>query len=143
MTDVYVIGSLRSRHVVEVAQALRSEGLDVFDDWFAAGPEADDFWQSYETARGRTYAEALEGKAAKNVFEFDRKNLDRAKCVVLVLPAGKSAHMEFGRAVGQGKPAFVYFSEGEPERWDVMYRFATKVCFTEKDLRGAVRWAIR
>jgi len=39
---LYLIGSLRNPRVPEVAEILRWNGHLVFDDWYAAGPEADD-----------------------------------------------------------------------------------------------------
>lgn len=124
---IYVIGSLRNPNIPTVGEALRKAGHEVFDDWYAAGPEADDYWQKYEKGRGRSFQEALQGYAARNVFAFDRKHLDRAEAVVLVLPAGKSGHLEFGYSLGRGKPGFILL-DGEPERYDVMYQFASAVC---------------
>lgn len=124
---IYVIGSLRNLNIPTVGEALRKAGHEVFDDWYAAGPEADDYWQKYEKGRGRSYQEALQGYAARNVFAFDKKHLDRAEAVVLVLPAGKSGHLEFGYSLGRGKPGFILL-DGEPERYDVMYQFASAVC---------------
>jgi nucleoside 2-deoxyribosyltransferase len=125
---IYLIGSLRNDALTGVARALRSEGFPIWDDWRSASPAGDDQWQQYETERGRTYDEALSGAAAYHTFTWDMENLQRATAVVLVLPAGKSAHMEFGWAIGKRKPAFVYFTE-EPERWDVMYKLANGVYF--------------
>ena len=138
MSVVYLIGSLRGKLVEQAAKALRAAGYEVFDDWFAAGPEADDHWQRYSNERGHTYKEALAGHAAQNVFAFDKKHLDRADIVVLVLPAGKSAHLELGYAIGQGKPGFVLFDE-VPERYDVMYNFANAVCFSVDELLGEIK----
>lgn len=125
---LYVIGSLRSQRVPQVAAALREAGHEVFDDWFAAGPEADDYWQLYELSKGHCMAQALQGHAARNVFEFDKRHLDASDAAVLVLPAGKSAHLELGYMLGKGKRGYVLY-EAEPERWDVMYLFATGVFF--------------
>lgn len=122
---VYLIGSLRNPAVPAVAEMLRSHDIDVFDDWFAAGPHADDCWRDYEMQRGRTYEQALEGYAAKHVFDFDRRHLERCDGAVLMLPAGKSGHLELGFMAGRGKPTFVLLDN--PERWDVMYQFATGV----------------
>ena len=127
MRKIYIMGSLRNPRIPIIANRFEKEGHDVFADWFASGPETDDYWKTYEESRGRTYFQALKGKAAKNTFEFDKKWLDWADTVVMVLPAGRSAHMEFGRAVGQGKPAYVLFDEEPVDRWDVMYQFATDV----------------
>jgi nucleoside 2-deoxyribosyltransferase len=60
------------------------------------------------------------------VFEYDRGHLDRCDAALLVLPAGKSGHLELGYMAGRGKPVYIYFPS-EPERFDVMYKFATKV----------------
>jgi hypothetical protein len=131
MKSVYVIGSLRNDNVTTVARNLREYGLDVFDDWYAAGPEADDHWRDYEKSRNGDYSAALRGYAANHVFEFDKSHLDRCDAAVLVYPAGKSAHLELGYFVGQGKPGYVLL-DGEPERYDVMTKFATAV-FTSLD----------
>lgn len=132
---VYVVGSLRNPRVPQVANELRRHGLDVFDDWFAAGEFADDAWKAYEQGRGRTFVEALKGLAAEHVFNFDLEHLDDADVVVVVAPAGKSAHTEMGYAIGSNKPVFVLMEE-EPakDRWDVMLRFATDFARNVDDL---------
>ncbi len=126
MKSVYIIGSLRNANVPVVAQAFRAKGWDAFDDWFAAGPEADDWWQKYENAKGHKVKEALAGYAAQNVFAYDKRHIDRCSVGLLVLPAGKSGHLELGYLLGQGKPGYILL-DGEPERFDVMYNFATAV----------------
>ncbi len=131
--SVYIGGSMRNPRVPEVAKRLREAGFDAFDDWHCVGPEADDFWQKYEKDRGRTYEEALHGPHAMNVFEFDKGHLDRCDAFVLVMPAGKSGHMELGYMAGQGKDCYVLFDK-EPERYDIMYLFANDVFFHEEDL---------
>jgi hypothetical protein len=137
---IYLIGSLRNPQVPVVGQALRAAGHEVFDDWFAAGPIADDSWRDYEKARGHSFAEALEGYAAYHVYDFDYTHLNRATAGVLILPAGKSCHIEFGYLAGQSKPVFVLLNE-TVERWDVMYRFANKACKTVEELLDALHHA--
>lgn len=125
--NVYLTGSLRNPTIPALAAKLRAVGHSVFDDWHCAGPRADDHWQSYEQARGRTYPEALDGHAAWHTFDYDRVHIKVCDALVLVMPAGKSSHLEAGYAKGIGKLVYVLFTEGYPERWDVMYRFADKV----------------
>jgi hypothetical protein len=131
--SLYVIGSLRNPGIPVFATALRKHGIDVFDDWFAAGPKADDHWKEYEVARGRTYPEALAGYPAGQVFRYDKSHLDRCQAAVLVLPAGKSGHLELGYFIGSGKPGFI-LKPADDDRWDVMYRFANKVVFSVDEL---------
>lgn len=138
MTSIYLIGSLRNREVIKLGNELRKRGFDPFDSWIAAGPEADDYWMDYANQRGLSYKEALNDYSARNVFEFDRSHLDRCDCAVLVLPAGKSAHIEMGYMVGSGKFVFVYFPS-VPDRYDVMYNFATEVCFSMEELLDSIR----
>lgn len=127
---IYVIGSLRNPEIPKIGKAIREVGHDAFDDWFAAGPHADDCWRDYERQRGHTYIEALDGHAARHVFGFDKYHLDTSDAGVLVLPAGKSGHLELGYLSGQGKPTYILLDgadNAEEFRYDVMYCFATKV----------------
>lgn len=129
MTKVlYLIGSLRNERVPELAKQLRRElsDVEVFDDWYAAGPEADDCWKEYETSRQRDYISALSGHAARHVFEFDKYHIDRCTHALLVLPAGKSGHMEIMYAqYGSGAKTAILLAEDV--RWDVMYQFIPTV----------------
>jgi hypothetical protein len=136
---IYMIGSLKNEKIPHIAKEIRelSETFDVFDDWFSPGPEADDFWRNFEKVRGSTYKQALRNYAGKHIFEFDKFHIDRADIGVLVMPAGKSGHMELGYLIGRCKTCFVYFEE-EPERWDVMYQFVYEnggnLCFNKEEL---------
>jgi nucleoside 2-deoxyribosyltransferase len=130
---IYLMGSLRNPKVVEVGNFLRENGFDTFDDWASAGSVADENWRDYEKQRGRTYKQALQGYAAKHIFALDKRHLDLCDVGVLLMPAGKSAHLELGYLLGKGKPGFVLFDE-EPERYDVMYQFATDIVFNKEDL---------
>lgn len=130
MRSIYVIGSLRNDNIPKIANEIeRHLGIEAFDDWYSPGPETDDRWRDHEMARGNPFPVALYGYHARNVFEFDKRHLDRCDAAVLVMPAGKSGHLELGYMVGKGKPAYVLF-DGVPERWDIMYQFATGVFFS-------------
>jgi hypothetical protein len=125
MKSIYLIGSLRNPDIPKTAAAIRAgTRLEVFDDWYAAGPIADDSWRDYEQGKGHNFPQALAGYAARHVFSFDQHHLNRCDSAVLCLPAGKSGHLELGYMAGLGKPTFILM-EGEPERFDVMYQFAT------------------
>lgn len=136
MTKVlYLIGSLRNPKIPELAKRLRKlPDLEVFDDWYAAGEEADDCWKEYEQARGRSYQEALEGHAARHVFEFDKSHLDRATHVLLVLPAGKSGHMEIMYGAYGAKAKAAILLDPEDVRWDVMYQFIPTILSSEEEI---------
>jgi hypothetical protein len=135
---IYLIGSLRNPEAPRMANKLRAEGLSVFSDWIASGEEADEKWQKYEQGRGLSYIEALYAPFATHVFQFDREWLDKATVGVLIYPAGKSAHLELGYLAGQGKKTYIVLDK-EPERWDVMLRFATKVVGSYEELLNELK----
>lgn len=133
---VYIVGSLRNGHVPILANFIRKEAkIEVFDDWYAAGPEADDYWKKYEQEKGLSYRQALQGAAARNVFEFDKRNILASSHVLLVLPAGKSGHLELGWAAGKGKQTAILLDD--PDRWDVMYQFADYVLLNNHEV---IQW---
>lgn len=122
---IYLIGSLRNREaVIELATKLEAQtGFEFFADWTAPGPFADDFLRDMAKARGWDHIRTLSSYAAKHVCAFDRHHLDRADAALLLLPCGKSCHLELGYVAGQGKPTYVYMPD-PPERVDVMYNLA-------------------
>lgn len=134
---IYLIGSLRNARVPLMASLLRDQGHDVFDDWYAAGPEADDKWRDYEQGKGNDLVAALDGYAAKHVYEFDLSHLKRCDAGILLLPSGRSGHLELGFMAGLGKKTYILL-DGEPDRYDVMYRFATQCCRTTEELLDVV-----
>lgn len=135
---VYLIGSLGNVAVPSTAATLRAAGHEVFASWYAAGPEADRHWEAYERGRGLTFEQALRDHAAQSVFNFDRSHLDRCDAAVLLMPAGRSGHLELGYAIGKGKRGFICHPN-EPERWDVMAAFAERVCIGVDELVEALK----
>jgi len=134
LKSIYLIGSMKNPQVPLVANRIEKEiGIEAFCDWASPGPDADEYWRDYEKLRGRTFKEAFNGYHARNVFDFDKKHLDRTDGVLMVMPGGKSAHLELGYVVGCGKPAFILFDK-EPERFDVMLRFATDIFMSEDEM---------
>jgi hypothetical protein len=135
---IYLIGSLRNPKVTELGRRLRADGYEVFDQWYASGPEADDKWKEYEVSCGHTFEEALAQDFARTVFEFDLSHIKASDTVVLVCPAGKSGHLEFGWAVRDGKKGYILL-DPQVDRWDMMYQFAHRVLRTPEELITQLR----
>ncbi len=59
----------------------------------------------------------------QRAFKEDKGFIDWAEAVVMILPCGRSAHLEAGYAKGCGKKLFIWgeFPKGQ---WEVMYGFA-------------------
>lgn len=130
---IYLIGSLRNPEIPKVAAQLRAYGLDVFDQWYSAGPAADDYLRDHFLAQGMNHKQILETAAARNIFEFDKRHLEKADQVVLLMPCGKSGFLELGWVLGKGKPGYILFNE-DPERIDVMFQFGTKIVYSVEEL---------
>jgi hypothetical protein len=140
MSTIYLIGSLRNAKIPQIGVILRADGHDVFDDWHAGGKEADDEWKRYEQIRGRSYREALGGYPAWHTFDYDRHHIHRCDVGVLVCPAGKSGHLELGYMIGRGQRGYILLEgEPDPDRWDLMYKFAHGIALDVEELQEMVR----
>lgn len=133
---LYLIGSLRNERIPKLAQKLREENphTEVFDDWYSAGPEADDYWKAHQQSKGLEYKDALAGWAARNVFDFDTYHLARSTHALLVLPAGKSGHMEIMYAQYAVGSKTAILLDPENVRWDVMYQFIPTILNNDSEI---------
>jgi hypothetical protein len=70
-------------------------------------------------------------------FKNDMMKLHDADCVVLLLPSGRSAHIEAGICMGLGKPVYIYIPVfDEPE---LMYLAARGIFFKLEELAEALQ----
>ena len=125
---VYIATSWRMENTaVLLARRLREEGFEV--DCFCenrAGryvfrwPELVDKEEDLKNYDAKSF---IDDPRVRRAFKEDKKWLDWADVCVLLLPSGRSAHLEAGYAKGQGKKLYVLggFIKGE---FDVMYNFA-------------------
>lgn len=117
---VYVASSWRNEHQQDVVAALRGDGHDVYDfknpepgDHGFAWSEVDPDWKKWTTDR---FSKALDHPIAAAGFGKDMRALEACGACVLVLPCGRSAHLELGWAAGQGRLTIVYSPKlEEPE----------------------------
>lgn len=139
---IYLAGSLANDKIKALGTMLREsiDSIHVFDAWAAAHPEADECWRKYsKESRDQTFGRAIRDHAGSQVFNFDRLNLLAADVLVLVLPCGKSGHLEAGyiaglREAGFGKKVLAYVGD-DPDRYDVMYAFFDQIITNEEHLR--------
>ena len=83
----------------------------------------------------------LKVEEPQKAFKQDKEMIDWADVVVMVLPCGKSSHLEAGYAVGSGKKLFILgeFPKGE---FDVMYGFADLLTRDLEDIKHALGGSI-
>jgi len=78
----------------------------------------------------------LEDERTMKAFKEDKKWLDWCDTCLLLLPAGKSSHLEAGYAVGIGKRLIIYqdwYPDGE---FDVMYGFSDLITDNFHEVMG-------
>jgi nucleoside 2-deoxyribosyltransferase len=137
---IYVASSWRNNLQPEVVQRLRAEGHEVYDfknprpdDRGFHWSDIDPNWQQWTPEQFR---EALDHPIAINGFESDYGAMDWADAGVMVMPCGRSAHIEAGYFNGAGKPLVILLSDGEPE---LMYRMASVLCLSIDEVVEALR----
>lgn len=135
---VYVASSWRNDKQPGVVSALRAAGHDVYDfkqpvpgDNGFHWSEIDPNWKEWTPEQ---FSKALDHPIALAGYKKDIGALESCDVCVLVMPCGRSAHLEAGFALGASKPTFILLSDGEPE---LMYRMA-QVCLTISDIVDAV-----
>lgn len=132
---IYVASSWRNTYQSVVVETLRRAGHDVYDFRNPAPGDKGFSWtQCVEDKqwlkdpaifrdRVLTHPIAIAG------FEKDMTALRAADATVLVLPCGRSAHLELGWAAGAGQKSIVLLDDpmSEPE---LMYKMNTMICTT-------------
>lgn len=105
---VYIASSWRNPYVLDTWNMLQAVGIEAYNFKDAEGFHWSDIDPKYEGVGGpdsrvntSEYKRMLKSPVARKGFARDMEALERATHLVLVLPCGKSAHLEAGWAVGQ------------------------------------------
>lgn len=131
MARIYVASSWRNPHQPSVVHTLRAAGHEVYDfrNPFNGVPgfawsEIDPDWQEWSARR---YRELLTtSPIAARGFISDLRGMQWADTCLLVLPCGRSAHLEAGWFCGQGKRTVILTRDGEEP--ELMALLATDIC---------------
>lgn len=126
-----------------MVRLLREAGCEVYD--FRQDPDGTKGFQSWgllgegdhTTWSTATFRDVLtQNMLARGFFERDMSALREADVCVLVLPCGKSAHLELGWAAGAGKKSVVLL-EGKTEP-ELMYLMADHICTSGAEVLRAL-----
>ena len=137
---IYLASSWRNERQPEVLACLRDAGHDVYDFRNPAPgnmgfhwSEIDPNWKNWHRA---DYLAALRTQIAADGYSHDWSAMQWADTGVLLLPSGRSAHLEAGYFVGANKPLHILLTERqEPE---LMYRMADSICLSETELLAEI-----
>ncbi len=133
---VYVASSWRNPMQPAVCAILKAAGIDHYD---FRNPEGGTgfAWRQVKTDRPSVagiatkgsdweerdeYLRMIDHPRAREGFAADFAAMQRASHVVMVLPCGKSAHLEAGWAIGAGKPTAIMLED--PVEPELMYLLA-------------------
>ena len=137
---VYPASSWRNILQPHVVEVLRTDGHETYDfrhpepgdngfHWSAI----DERWKQWTP---EAFSEGLDHPEAERGFELDMRALEWCDACVLILPCGKSAHLELGYAAGAGKLTVVYMpAADEPE---LMYRMCDYIATDITQVRLAL-----
>jgi len=132
---IYVASSWRNYRQPAVVQRLREDGHEVYGVRASefAWSEIDPAWRNWNA---RQFVAALQHPVAAQGFDNDMAALCAAEATVLLMPCGRSAHLELGYAVGRGQRTAVLLEEhgSDPE---LMYRMAGLVT---DSLEALIAW---
>lgn len=137
MARIYVASSWRNPFQPDVVSALREAGHAVYDfrnpfngiKGFAWS-DIDPGWQDWSAAG---YRDALtKHPVAARGFVSDLRGMQWADTCVLVLPCGRSAHLEAGWFCGQGKRCIILTRDGEEP--ELMALLATDICISLREV---------
>lgn len=134
----YLASSWRNPMQPAVSAVLTAAGIDHYDfrnpapdvsgfSWFEIDPR----WQQWTAAQ---YVAALEHPVAVEGYRRDFEAMQRADTFVLVLPCGRSAHLELGWAVGAGKRTAILTRDGEEP--ELMAKMVDHIATSVHDLLG-------
>jgi len=137
MARIYVASSWRNHLQPEIVSLLRAHKHEVYDfrapannvpgfSWKQVDPD----WQDWSAAY---YREQLTtSPLAARGFVNDLRGMQWADTCVLVLPCGRSAHLEAGWFTGQGKRCIILTRDGEEP--ELMALLATDICISVEEV---------
>lgn len=146
-TYVYIASSWRNPLQQGIVHLLRAARIDCYDfrkptSNDPARQQGDGFrWSEIDPSwlgwKPEDWRKALAHPIAQAGFAQDRDALLRADCCVLVLPCGRSAHLEVGYAAACGKPVFTLAIEQvEPELMNLLLGPPEHICTDTMELLG-------
>ena len=113
---IYVASSWRNDYQPGVVKLLREQSYEVYDfkqpepgDNGFHWSEIDGEWQSWSVEQ---YRDALDHPIAESGYGKDIGAMRWADTCVVVMPCGRSAHLEAGWFCGQGRPCVFYYPDG-------------------------------
>lgn len=136
MAKIYLATSWRNLEQPGIVRVLRDHGHKVYD--FRNPPhgrggfawsDIDPAWKTWSASQ---YRDALNTQIAEDGFNSDFDGMKWADVCVLLLPCGRSAHLEMGWMAGMGKTTVILTRSGEEP--ELMAKMCTRICVCVTEL---------
>lgn len=141
MRRIYVATSWRNQYQPNIIKALRNEGHQCYDFRNPPGKagfqwkDIEEGWEDWDRERYRHLLTTTPDAAFG--FIADYRAMQWADTCLLVLPSGRSAHLEAGYFNGANKRLIIYIPEKiEP---DLMYLMAQYICLDMNEVLEAMK----
>jgi hypothetical protein len=137
---IYVASSWRNQLYDAVIAILHAAQLPLYDFKHPKAGHAGFHWHEmdpdWETWSAEAYRKALADPRAAEGFTLDMDALKACATLVLVLPCGRSAHLELGYAIGAGKRTIIFYPPGVQIEPELMYKAADHIALSAIELLG-------
>ena len=142
MARIYLASSWRNPLQPTTVELLRMAGHHVYDfrNPFSGRPgfawsDIDPDWQAWSAARYRQLL--ITSPVAAAGYVNDLRAMEWADTCVLLLPCGRSAHLEAGWFCGRGKRCIILTRDGEEP--ELMALLATDICISIEEVLEALQ----
>jgi len=133
---IYVASSWKNIYQKSVIVLLRTVGFEVYDFKNKNSFHWNDVDPNYEQWTNEQFNNILKNNALTKIgFEADFNAMKASDTFVLVNPCGRSAHLELGWAIGQGKKTIIY-NPVKLDKFDLMYKMVDNITNNMFDLLG-------
>lgn len=137
--NIYVASSWRNPSHQDFVAFLKSHTTHEIYNFQHPKPDNEGFswgdiaadWKGWTPGQFR---EGLKHLIAQAGFECDMWALRQCAVAILLLPCGRSAHLEVGWAAGAGKGTLVYCPPGVATEPELMYKMLGLFCLSEEEV---------
>jgi hypothetical protein len=143
VSKIYIASSWRNPYYLDLLAKLQEEGHECYDfrdpqgafRWSAIDSEYQQNWGP------ENFRKVLQHKECFRGYHRDKSALDWCDTCILLLPCGRSAHLEAGYTIGRGKRTIIYLKRDldghfEPE---LMYKLTDELVHTDHELITRLR----
>lgn len=135
--NIYVASSWKNSKQPEVVRFLQNLGHQVYNFRCPIFGDVGFHWSQIDlnpkNCTAQQFIDKLEHPIATKGYEFDKNALNKCDMCLLVLPCGKSAHLELGWACGAGKLTGILFTDDNTEP-ELMYKMVSMFFYSIEEL---------